>query len=168
MRVRVATTVAAAPDVVWAFVADPTRALHYMAGITRFEVVSDQPTGVGARYRVLVRVGSVEVGSLVEVVESVEARDLAWTSVTGVDQRLRWRLRPSADGRSTRVELRLDYGVPGTGITGWLTERISSGQISGHLRRTLAQLERQVEHEQTRRTATARRQAQARAQAAAG
>ena len=159
MRVRVATTVAAPPEVVWAFVGDPTRALHYMAGITRFEVVSGEPTGVGARYRVLIRVGSAEVGSLVEVVESVPARELAWNSVTGVDQRLRWRLRPEADGRRTRVELRLAYGVAGTGLTGWLAERFSARQVTGHLRRTLAQLSRQVEHEQTRRSAAARREA---------
>ena len=43
---------------------------------------------------------------------------MAWTSVTGVDQRGRWRLREAGDGR-TRVEFRFAYGVAGAGIPGY-------------------------------------------------
>ena len=43
---------------------------------------------------------------------------MAWTSVTGIDQRGRWRLRETEDGR-TRVTLRLAYGAPG-GILGFV------------------------------------------------
>ena len=42
------------------------------------------------------RVGSAEVGGLIETVEFGPERDLAWTSVTGIDQRGRWRLREAA------------------------------------------------------------------------
>ena len=55
---------------------------------------------------------SAEIGGLVEVVEYDEPRDLAWTSVTGIDQRGRWRLRARSAHR-THVELRLSYGVSG-------------------------------------------------------
>jgi uncharacterized membrane protein len=57
------------------------------------------------------RVGSAHVGGLVEIVEFDEPADLAWTSITGIDQRGRWRLRETEDGR-TRVILRLSYGCP--------------------------------------------------------
>jgi hypothetical protein len=40
--------------------------------------------------------------------------DLAWTSVTGLDHRGRWRLREAPGGR-TRVEFRLAYVVAGAG-----------------------------------------------------
>ena len=80
---------------VWAVVSDPARALSYMSGVTRWEVVGDEPTGLGARYRMLMRVGSAEVGGLIEIVEWDEPRELAWNSITGVDQRGRWRLRPA-------------------------------------------------------------------------
>src|SRR5213078_3351333 len=93
MRVAVSIEVSAPRELVWEFVTDPTRYLHFMAGMTRFEVVGDQPTGVGARYRTLMRVGSAEIGGCVEVVEWDEPSDIAWNSVTGVDQRARWRLR---------------------------------------------------------------------------
>ncbi len=68
MRVRAAIDVAAPPQLVWEFVTDPGRYLHFMSGITRWEVTSEQDRGLGARYRTLMRVGSAEVGSLIEVV----------------------------------------------------------------------------------------------------
>ena len=160
MRVRARTTVDAPPGTVWSFVDDPARYLHFMAGITRWEPAGDRPRGRGARYRTLMRVGAAEVGGLVEVVEHVPARDLAWTSVTGVAQRGRWRLRPRPDGR-TDVELRLAYGVSGPSLVAWLATRIAARTIDGHLRRTLAQLKRQVEHEQQRLDAAERRAARA-------
>ena len=67
------------------------------------------------------RVGSADVGGLVEVVEFDAPGDLAWTSVTGIDQRGRWRLRETADGR-TRVTLRLAYDAPG-GLLGRARDR---------------------------------------------
>ena len=156
MRIAVSIEVSAPRDLVWEFVTDPARYLHFMAGMTRFEVVSDRPDGVGARYRTLMRVGSAEVGGLVEVVEWDENCDLAWNSVTGVDQRSRWRLR-ERPGERTRVEFRFQYGVAGSGILGWLAEQVAAPQVRGHLRRSLTQLKRQVEHEQLRRLAAERR-----------
>jgi len=158
MRSEASIEVAAPPQAVWDFISDPSRALHYMAGITRWEVVSDQPNGLGARYRILLRVRSAEVGGLVEVVEYSEPRDLAWTSVTGIDQRGRWRLR-ERPGERTKVEYRLSYGVAGAGIFGALAERIAAPTVRGHLQRTVRQLKRQVEHEQQRRRAAERRRA---------
>jgi uncharacterized membrane protein len=79
--------------------------------------------------------------------------------VTGIDQRGRWRLRQH-DG-VTRVELRLSYGVAGAGLFGWISERIAAPTVRGHLRRSLQQLKRQVEHDQLRSDAAARREARA-------
>jgi uncharacterized membrane protein len=81
---------------------------------------------------------------------------MAWSSVTGVDQRGRWRLRDAGRDR-TRVELRFAYGVAGAGITGYLSELVAAPSLSSHLRRTLQQLKRQVEHERLRQEAARRR-----------
>ena len=157
MRVAAQIDVAAPPELVWTFVTDPTRTLHFMSGVTRWEVASPQrDRGLGARYRTLMRVGSAEVCGLIETVEYAEPFDMAWTSVTGIDQRGRWRLRPSGPGR-TRVELRLSYGVAGAGITGWIAERVAAPTVRGNLRRSLLELRRQVEHERARARAAARR-----------
>jgi uncharacterized membrane protein len=160
MRVGAAIDISAPPEAVWEYVSDPERYLHFMSGVTRWEVVSDEPRGMGARYRMLFRVGSAEVGGLIEVIEYVERRDVAWTSVTGLDQRGRWRLRQRDAGR-THVELRLSYGVAGAGLFGSLAERVAAPTVRGHLERTVQQLKRQVEQEQTRRKAAARRAARA-------
>jgi uncharacterized membrane protein len=145
-------------DLVWSIVSDPERMLDFMSGMTRWEIASDDPTGVGARYRMLFRVGSAEVGGLVELVEWSPPCEMAWTSVTGIDQRGRWRLRQARGGR-TRVELRLAYGVAGSGPFGWVAERIAAPVVRGHVQKSLQQLRRLVEHEQRRTRANARRPA---------
>jgi uncharacterized membrane protein len=159
MRVASHAVLAAPIDDVWSIVTDPERVLSYMSGVTRWEPVSEQLTGLGARYRMLFRVGAAEVGGVVEVVEFDAPCEFAWTSVTGLDHRGRWRLREAAGGR-TRVEFRLAYVVAGSGLSGWLAERIAAPTVSGHARRTLQQLSRLVEHEQLR-AAAARRRARA-------
>ena len=126
-----------------------------MSGITRWEVIGDQRIGLGARYRMLLRVGSAEVGGLIEVVEFDAPRP-------GLDVGHRHRpARPLAPARGRRgphhVELRLSYGVAGAGIWGWLAEQIAAPTVRGHLRRSLQQLKRQVEHEQLRAAAAERR-----------
>lgn len=158
MRVGAERTLVAPIEDVWAIVTDPERVLNYMSGITRWEVTGDIRTGLGARYRMLFRIGAAEVGGLIEVVEFDEPCDLAWTSVTGLDHRGRWRLR-EAPGGSTRVEFRLAYVVEGAGLSGWVTERVAAPTVKGHVRRTLQLLERLVEHEQLRARAARRRAA---------
>ena len=156
MRVNGDIEVAASIDLVWSIVTDPERVLSFMSGVTRWEVAGPEPTGLGARYQTLLRVGAAEVGGLIEIVEWVPPSECAWNSITGVDQRGRWRLR-ERPGNRTKVELRLAYGVAGAGLTGWVAERVAAPTVSGHVRRTLRQLKRMVEHEQLRERAAARR-----------
>jgi uncharacterized membrane protein len=158
MRVAASIDIAAPADRIWAVVSDPARVLSFMSGVTRWEAEGKPTTGLGARHRVLFRIGAAEIGGLIEFVEWDEGHELAWTSVTGVDQRGRWRLRELSDGR-TRVELRMAYGVAGAGISGWLAERIAAPTLSAHLHRTLRALKRLIEHEQLREMAAARRAA---------
>jgi uncharacterized membrane protein len=167
VRAAAHTVVSAPIETVWDVVSDPERALSFMSGITRWEVAGDEATGLGARYRVLLRVGSAEVGGLIEIVEWDPPCELAWTSVTGVDQRGRWRLRPASDGR-TRAEIRLAAGVAGSGIAGWIAERIARPVVSSHLRTTVRQLSRLVEHERMRAQAAQRRAAGASSSRSAG
>ncbi|WP_372788074.1 SRPBCC family protein [Paraconexibacter sp.] len=158
MRVAATIDIAATPAEVWGFITDPERSLHFLHGVTRFERAGDHAPGPGMRFRMLMRIGSAEIGSLVEVVEWHEHRDLAWTSVTGLDQRARWRLRERDSGR-THVEFRLSYGVAGAGLGGWIAERVAAPQVRRNFQRSLVQLKRQVEHERLRTDAARRRAA---------
>ena len=58
MRVESTIEISAPPALVWEYVSDPSRYLHFMSGITRWEVTGERRTGLGARYRMLIRVGS--------------------------------------------------------------------------------------------------------------
>lgn len=156
MRLNESVIISASPDAVWDYLSEPDHYLQFMSGITRWEVQGDQRCGLGARYRMLIRVGAAEVGGLIEMVEWRRPRDMAWSSVTGIDQRGRWRIRELQGGRS-RVELRYAYGVAGGGLSGWMSELVASPMLGRHLRRTLGQLKRQVEHERLRTEAERRR-----------
>ncbi len=156
MRLRESIVISAPPKLIWEYLLDPSNALHYMSGVTRWEVEGEIRSGLGARYRMLMRVGSAEMGGLIEIVECSPERDMAWSSVTGVDQRGRWRLR-EIGGARTGVEFRFAYGVAGAGITGYISERVAAPSIRSHMRRSLQQLKRQVEHEKRRSDAAGRR-----------
>jgi uncharacterized membrane protein len=160
MRVSASAQIAAPVERVWSAISDPERMLSFMSGITRWEIAGEHPTGLGARYRMLMRVGSAEIGGLIEVVEWEPPCELAWTSVTGIDQRGRWRLRSMAGDR-TRAELRLAYGVAGSGPAGWIADHLAAPAVTAHLRRSLGQLKRIVEQEQLRERAAERRAARA-------
>jgi uncharacterized membrane protein len=164
MRIQEQIEVSGPREAVWRMIADPSRALDFMSGVTRWEVVGEQRQGLGARYRMLMRVGSADLGGLIEIVEYKDASDLWWTSVTGLDQRGRWRLRDRPHGR-THVEFRVSYGVAGAGIGGWIAEHVAAPRVREHLRRSLQQLKRQVEQEQLRELAAQRRAARRVAQA---
>jgi uncharacterized membrane protein len=155
MRLNESVVISAPQQEVWDYLSDLDNYLHFMSGITRWDAEGQQHSGLGARRRMLFRVGSAEVGGLIEVVEWDPPKDLAWSSVTGVDQRGRLRLRATGSN-STRVELRYAYGVAGGGLSGWISEHVSAPTISSHLKTSLQQLKRVVEHERVRAQAATR------------
>jgi len=145
VRVEQHIGVDAPPERVWDYITEPLNYQRFMAGITRWEVEGDKRTGLGARYGMRMKVGSVEVGGLIELTEFDSPYEIAWTSVTGVDQRGRWRLRPREDG-STDVTLRLGYHAEG-GLLGVLTDRLAAPIVGGNLKRSLHELKRRLEQQ---------------------
>ena len=99
--------------------------------------------GLGARYSMRMHVGLGRGRRAVEVVEYDAPRDMAWTSITGIDHRGRWRLREQDDG-STKVTLRLSYGSPGR-MLGSSPTASSAPRWRGNLRSTLERLKAEIE-----------------------
>jgi acyl-CoA synthetase (AMP-forming)/AMP-acid ligase II/ribosome-associated toxin RatA of RatAB toxin-antitoxin module len=143
MRVEECIVIDASPEEIWERITDPDRYREFMHGVTRWEVEGRKKRGKGARYRLNMAVGSAQVGGLVEIVEFDEARDMAWTSVLGIDQRGRWRLRETGDGR-TRVTLRLSYQSPSQ-ILGFIADQVSAPTVRRNLRASLRQLAADLE-----------------------
>ena len=145
MRVEQHIAVDVPPARVWDFITEPLNYPQFMAGITRWEVEGAKRTGLGARYAMRMKVGSVEVGGLIELVEFEPPYDIAWTSITGIDQRGRWRVRPREDG-GTDVTLRLGYHAEG-GVLGVITDRLAAPIVGGNLKRSLQELKRRLEQQ---------------------
>lgn len=143
MRVERRCVINADRDAVWKVVSDPDRYPSFMTSLERWETANDHPPGVGARYTVHWKIGSVPVGGLVEVVEFDENRDVAWVGITGVNLRGRIRLRDGGDGQ-TKVTFRLSYQAPG-GILGYIADRIAVRQVGRNVAETLKSLKRLVE-----------------------
>lgn len=161
MRVIVETDIAAPRQVVWNYIVDPDHQLEFMDGMTKWEVEGTKRSGLGARFSTRMRIGSAELGGRIEIVEFDPPGDMAWTSVTGIEQRGRWRLRRGGDD-GTHVELRVTYHAPG-GIMASLADLVASPIVKGHFQRSLNTLKQQVEA-LPRATSKSRRHARARRQ----
>lgn len=143
MRVERRCVIDAERAAVWKVVSDPDCYPLFMTSLERWEAANEQPPGVGARYTVHWKIGSVPVGGLVEVVEFDEARDLAWVGITGVSLRGRFRLRDAGQGR-TKVIFRLSYQAPG-GLLGYIADRVAVRQVGRNAAQTLKRLKELVE-----------------------
>jgi fatty-acyl-CoA synthase len=151
MRVERNITIDAAPEAIWELVSDPGTYDRFWHGITRLER-KNEVEGLGARYSLRMRIGSADIGGLIEIVECDEAADLAWTSITGIDHRARWRLRESDDGR-TKVTLRLSWDAPG-GLLGTVADRLGAPMVASTLEQTLKNLALELDDEEVREEVT--------------
>jgi len=143
VRLEESVEIRAPRDVIWEVLADAERHPMFMAGLTRWDVQNGPEMRCGTRINMRMKVGSAQVGSLIEVTEFEPSADLAWNSVTGIDQRGRWRLREVGPDR-TKVTLRLAYQAPG-GLIGWVVDQIGARDVRRNLRRSVESLKDQVE-----------------------
>ena len=131
------------PEEIFKVVDDPARYPEFFRGITRWESRSKRKRGVGARYRVLMKVGSIEAGGTIVVTERIENRRIGWNAEKGIRQEGRWELRPRDEG-STELSLEVTFDLSG-GPVGALVERISGRIVSRNLWATLLAARRLVE-----------------------
>ncbi len=138
MRVAEKLRINAPRATVWELISDGRCYPEFMSDTDRWEVVGEQYAGCGARWAIRLRVGSASVGGLVEITEFDAPANLAFTSVTGIDGRWRWRLRERVPG-VTDVELRLAYQSPG-GLLALVADRVSGPLVARILKRSLRNL----------------------------
>ena len=65
MRIEQKATVNAPRHPVWEYVTEPANYPVFIDGLTRWDVAGDRHKGLGARYRMLIRVGAADVGGLI-------------------------------------------------------------------------------------------------------
>jgi acyl-CoA synthetase (AMP-forming)/AMP-acid ligase II/uncharacterized protein YndB with AHSA1/START domain len=147
MRVERDILIDASGEEIWKLVSEPDNYDRFWHDLTRLERKNDVK-GLGARYALRMRIGSADIGGLVEIVECDENADMAWTSITGIDHRARWRLREADDGR-TKVTLRLSWDSPG-GLLGSAADRLGAPMVATTLEETLKNLALELDDEEVR------------------
>jgi len=147
MRLEQHIRIDAKPEDVFALVGNPARYPEFLTSITQWKPVSKQTRGVGARFRVLAKVGAVQVGGIVEVDEWDEGERISWTWKQGVHQSGAWSLK-QVDG-ATELTLEISSDIGG-GVVGRLVERIAARSLARTLWATLLAARRIVESEDVR------------------
>src|SRR5438105_2455707 len=133
-------------EAIFALIDGAARYPEFMVGITRWELCSQKRRGLGAEFRVLMKVGSIEAGGLLRVTDWEEPRTIAWRSERGVRQQGRWTLTPREDG-STEVALEIGYDLGG-GPIGRFVELLVGRIVGGNMAATLLAVRRIVEFEE--------------------
>jgi len=142
MRVQSSIRIDAPRERVWELVSNPRNYERFMEGARFWHLEGEPDTGPRARYTLRMRVRSAEIGGVVEVIEWDPPHELAWTSLTGIDQRGRWILH--RDGSGTEVIFRLGYHAPG-GLMALLADRIAAPFVRRNVAGSLASLKRLIE-----------------------
>jgi len=142
MRIEEIVEVQAPADRVWQLIRDPAALNGLDEGLTVEPDPETPAGGLRARYRVLMHVGPVPVGSDVEIIELTQERELAWTSLTGIDHRFRFRLRELGPNRTKLV---LRFGYSSAGPVGLLADLASYGRVRAMLRRLLVAVKAEAE-----------------------
>ena len=143
MRVSRSITLSVPAESVFGLVSDPNRYPEFFQGVTRWKPLTEE-TGLGARYRVLMQVGSIQAGGTVTVKEWDFPTTIAWESEAGVRQRGRWQVDERPEG--TTLTLDIEYSLSG-GPAGWLVEHMTARIIGRHAWSTLLAARRILERE---------------------
>jgi uncharacterized membrane protein len=142
MRVEESITIAAPRERVWPRVAEPIGYSEFMVGSSWKPIPGEPSSGLRARFWLNVDVGSTDLGGTVELVEFDPPHELAWTNVSGIDNRGRWILRERDGG--TEVTMRFSYQVPG-GVLALIASRLSAPMMRRDVRKSLAALKALLE-----------------------
>ena len=129
---------------VFALVSEPSRYPEFFAGITKWESRSDKTRGIGARFRVLMKVGSIEAGGMITVSNWEDDRLIAWSTDQGIRHKGQWLLEERGD--ATELTLMMEYELAG-GPVGWFVERVAGRIVGRNLTATLLGARRLLEHE---------------------
>jgi ribosome-associated toxin RatA of RatAB toxin-antitoxin module len=130
------------PASVFAVVADVERYPTFLRGFSRWEQVGDDPIGEGARFRVLMQVGSIEAGGVARVTAWEEPRCIAWCSERGIESRGRWLVEPEAGGSRLTFEMSFELEGP----VRWIVERLAARIVDRNVQATLLAARRIIEH----------------------
>jgi uncharacterized membrane protein len=134
--------VAAPPDVVFAYAADPANPPRYVEGLSTWEHCGGPERGLGSQFRAGLHVGPKELVSTVEITTYDEGAALGWNPVKGFGQSGHWTMTP--DGEGTAIDFTVSYEMPG-GMLGRLIGGMLGGVVQHTVDASVRNLKEQVE-----------------------
>ncbi|UYP18740.1 SRPBCC family protein [Rhodococcus sp. Z13] len=102
-------------DRAFTYIDDYRHVPDWMFGVTRFDPVGEQLSGLGARYDTTMRVGPKNLDARVEVVEWEHNRTIVLEAIAGFCTASSWTFTDLGD--ATRLDVDFGYRLPG-GIAG--------------------------------------------------
>ncbi|QIS10659.1 SRPBCC family protein [Nocardia arthritidis] len=130
-------------DFAFDYVEDYRNVPKWMFGIKHFTPLTEQTTGVGARFDTALHLGPTTLHLHAEVIEFVRHEMITLRAVKGIEGTIRWTFAP-IDERSMTIGAIADYRVPG-GLAGRALDRIIQAFIGPAIRHTEKNLRQQIE-----------------------
>ena len=161
-RLSVRRTIEAPVEVVFAYVDDHRNITRFMKDLTTWEPAGDVVHGKGARFKVGMKAGPLNLTSTVEITAWKQNSTIGFTARDGFRQSGTWSF--VAEGTGTATTLDLEYELPG-GIAGRVAGRAAEPIMRSNLEKSIGELKAQAERLPGARAAA--RPAPAKASAAA-
>jgi uncharacterized membrane protein len=128
-------TVKTTPERAFDYFADYRHVAEVVEGVTRWDPLGGQTTGVGARYQVEMTAFGIPLKNVLRLSRWERPREIAWVSESGlVKQEGGFRFREVAGG--VRIELRIAYQPPAS-VIGAAVARRTDGLVRHRLERAL-------------------------------
>jgi uncharacterized membrane protein len=141
-RSRATVTVDAPVDACFAYVGDHHNATQFMLGIKRYEPLTQQTEGKGARFLAVVEVAGRKLEAEMEITEWVDGEKMLAVSRKGPKTEGGWSFEEYDDG-TTDITLSYAYEVPG--VFRLLPRRLIEGIVERGLQHSLRRLKDQIE-----------------------
>lgn len=144
-RVERSALIAVPPGVAFAYVADPSNALRWMHGFSRFDPVEPGRSGVGARVTATGSIFGIPLTTTLEIVEFDPPRRLVSRTTGRLKSCSVWEFAPAEGG--TRVTFTGDYDVPG-GLLRLMGGPLVERELEKNAETSLTNLKQRLEERQ--------------------
>jgi uncharacterized membrane protein len=129
-------------DVAFDYIDDHRTVPDWMFGVVRFEPVSDQIHGLGAKFDATMRVGPKNLDSRVEIVEWDRNKAIVLSSISGFCTSSSWRFA-ELENEQTRLDVVFGYELPG-GLAGRALGKLIEPIVGTAVRQTEQALRTQL------------------------
>jgi uncharacterized membrane protein len=132
-------TTSAPAEFAFAYTSDYRNLPKWMLGISRVDLVTEQPSGVGIVVDTAIDLGPKKLAIRLENVEWVEGKVLGFKTTKGLTATTSWRFDPLADGGS-KITAIGDYKVDG--LAGKVLDKILEAFFAmaiGHVKKHLSE-----------------------------